>query len=146
MGIRLGMQARLYRNTGTYAAPVWAAMDNVRDLTLNLESGECDVSTRANNGFKATMPTLKDASIEFESIYDPSDQGFSALQTAYFSNGTVEVAVMDGAIDQTGTQGLRATMSVMKFTRSEPLTEAIKVSISLKPAYAQHAPQWMVAP
>lgn len=32
----------------TIATPVWDIIGNVRDLTLNLETGEADVSTRAN--------------------------------------------------------------------------------------------------
>lgn len=33
---------------------------------LNLEKGEADVTTRANNGWRATKGTLKEGSIEFE--------------------------------------------------------------------------------
>jgi hypothetical protein len=35
---------------------------NVRDVTLNLETGEADVTTRANSGWKQTFATLKDGS------------------------------------------------------------------------------------
>jgi hypothetical protein len=66
MGVRLGLDAKLYRNTGTYAAPVWNEVKNVKDLTLNLEAGEADVTTRGNNGWRATLATLKDGSVEFE--------------------------------------------------------------------------------
>ena len=66
MTIKLGMEAKLYRNTGTYALPTWVEMINVKDLTLNLEAGEADVTTRGNAGWKATIAALKDGSIEFE--------------------------------------------------------------------------------
>ena len=66
MTIKLGMEAKLYRNTGTYAAPTWVGMINVKDLTLNLEAGEADVTTRGNAGWRATIAALKDGSIEFE--------------------------------------------------------------------------------
>jgi len=144
MAIKLGMNAKLYRNTGTNESPVWAEMPNVKDLTLNLETGEAEVSTRGNNGWKATLATLREGSIEFESIWDSEDEGFSALRQAYFSNGTVEVAAMDGDITASGSEGLRATMSVTNFTRNEPLEEAITASITLKPAYAVNPPEWMV--
>jgi len=68
MSVRLGLDAKLYRNTGTYDTPTWVEMTNVKDLTLNLESGEADVTTRANNGWRATVATLKDGSIEFEMV------------------------------------------------------------------------------
>ena len=31
----------------------------IRDLSLNLEKGEADVTTRGNDGWRATLPTLK---------------------------------------------------------------------------------------
>ena len=143
MGIKLGMEARLYRNTGTYAAPTWVEVANVKDLTLNLEKGEADVTTRANLGWRATVGTLKDGSIEFEMLWDAADAGFTAIQQAFFANTPIEFAVMDAPITQTGAQGLRASFSITKFSRSEPLEEAISVSVTAKPTYADHAPEWM---
>jgi len=143
MGVKLGMEAKLYRNSGNYSTPTWVEMPNVKDLTLNLETGEADVTTRGNAGWRATVGTLKDGSIEFEMIWDTADAGFTAIRQAFFGNTTVEMAVMDGAIATSGTQGLRATFSITKFSRNEPLEEAITVSVTAKPTYAEHAPEWM---
>jgi predicted secreted protein len=144
MAIKLGMNAKMYRNTGDYETPVWAEMPNVKDVSLNLETGSADATTRGNGGWRATLATLREGSVDFESVWDTDDEGFTAMQQAYFSNGTIEVAVMDGDITAAGTEGLRATMSVTNFSRNEPLEEAITASISLKPAYAVNPPEWMV--
>lgn len=144
--MKLGMEAKLYRNTGSYAAPTWVEMTNVKDLTLNLEASEADVTTRGNAGWRATIAALKDGSIEFEMVWDPTDAGFTAIQDAYFNNTTVEFGVMDGDIVSSGTQGLRATMSITKLTRSEPLEQAITVSVTAKPTYSANAPEWMTVP
>ena len=144
MAIKLGMNAKLFRNTGDYALPVWVEMPNVKDLTLNLETGEADVTTRGNAGWKATLATLKDGSVEFEAIWDTEDAGFSVLEVAYFTSGFVEVAVMDGDLTLAGNEGLRATMAVTNFTRNEQLEEAITASVSMKPGYAVNPPEWMV--
>lgn len=143
MSVRRGLDAKLYRNTGTYETPVWAEISNAKDLTLNLEKGEADVTTRANDGWRATVGTLKDGSIEFEMVWDTEDAGFSALQSAYFDDTSVELAVMDGDIEEAGSQGLRASFVVTNFTRNEPLEEAMTVSVTLKIAYSDNAPQWM---
>lgn len=143
MGVKLGMEAKLFRNSGSYASPTWAEMDNVKDLTLNLEAGEADVTTRGNNGWRATVASLKDGSIEFEMVWDTADAAFTAIQQAYFGNTPVEFAVMDGPITQAGSQGLRASFSITKFSRNEPLEEAITVSVTAKPTYSEHAPEWM---
>ena len=143
MSVKLGLNAKLYRNAGDYATPDWQEMTNVKDLTLNLESGEADVTTRANNGWRATVATLKDGSIEFEMVWDTADTGFTAIKSAWFGGTAIEFAVMDGAITEDGSQGLRASFSITKFSRNEPLEEALTVSVTAKPTYAEHAPQWM---
>ena len=146
MGIRRGMDGRLYRNTGTYAVPTWEEISNVKDLTLNLEQGESDCTTRANNGWRSTVGTLKDGSIEMTMIWDTGDPGFSAIKDAWFNNLPIELAVLDGPVDVPGSEGLRAAFSVIKFGREEPLEEAMNVQVSLKPAYAATPPEWMVIP
>ena len=146
MGIRRGMDGKLYRNTGTYALPSWEEIGNVKDLTLNLEQGEADVTVRANAGWRATIGTLKDGSIEFSMIWDTGDPGFTAIKDAWFNNTPIEMAVLDGPVDEPGSEGLRATFSVIKFGREENLEEAMMVPVSLKPSYAANPPEWMVVP
>jgi len=75
--------------------------------------------------------------------WDTEDAGFTAIKDAWFNGTTLELAVMDGDITENGTQGLRATMSVISFTRNEPLEEAMSVNVTVKPTYAAHAPEWM---
>ena len=143
MATRLGMDAKLYRNTGTYAAPTWVEVSNVKDVTLNLEKGEADVTTRANQGWRATVGTLKDASIEFQMVWDTVDAGFDAIRQAFFNNTPLEFAVMDGDITDPDSEGLRATFDIFNFTRNEALEEAIMVDVSIKPTYADNAPEWI---
>ena len=140
---RLGMDAKLYRNTGDYATPVWVEVSNVKDVTLNLEKGEADVTTRANGGWRATVGTLKDASIEFQMVWDTVDAGFDAIRQAFFNNTPLEFAVMDGDITDPDSEGLRATFDIFNFTRNEALEEAIMVDVSIKPTYADNAPEWI---
>jgi len=93
MGVKLGMEAKLYRNSGNYSTPRWVEMPNVKDLTLNLEAGEADVTTRGNAGWRATVATLKDGSIEFEMVWDMADAGFTrqkAVRFAWCRGGIVE--------------------------------------------------------
>jgi len=143
MSTRLGMNAKLYRNTGDYTSPTWTEVDNVKDLTLNLEKGEADVTTRANQGWRATVGTLKDASVEYQMVWDSGDADFVAVRTAFFSNQAIEFAVMDGDINDTESQGLRATFDILSFTRNEALEEAITFDVTMKPTYAANAPQWI---
>lgn len=142
MPAKLGLDAKLYRNSGTYASPTWELIGNVRDVTLSLETGEADVTTRGNNGWRASVGTLKGATIEFQMVWDTSDTDFTAIQTAFFTSTNIEFAVMDGDITTTGSQGLRADCRIITFSRAEALEEAITVSVTAKPTYTTNPPTW----
>jgi hypothetical protein len=146
MSVKLGLDAKLYRNTGTFPAPVWNEVKNVKDLTLNLEAGEADVTTRANNGWRATVATLKDASVEFEMLWDSADDDFGTIRDGFLNKTPIEFAVMDGDITVAGSQGLRATCMVTNFSRNEPLEEAIMTNVVIKPTYSVNPPIWLVIP
>lgn len=144
MAIRLGMDCKLYfNNGGTWVAPTWSEIGNAKDVTLNLETGEADVTTRGNAGWRATMATLKEGSIEFEMVWDSDDDSFNAFQQAYFNNTPIEVAAMDSDITQSGSTGLHADFSVTNFSRNEPLEEAVTASVTIKPTYSANAPEWL---
>jgi len=137
----LGMNCKLYHSatlldgdTNTPATVSWSEIDNAKDVTLNLETGEADVTTRGNNGWRATAATLKDGSIEFEALWKPGDTAFDALQTAWAGGNEIAIAAMDGAIATSGNQGLAGNFSVTNFSRNEPLEEAVTVNVTLKPS------------
>jgi predicted secreted protein len=61
----LSQNAKFYRNTGTYAVPVWDLVGNVKDLTLSLEKDETDVTTRSSGGWKEFVEGLKFGRVYF---------------------------------------------------------------------------------
>ena len=156
---KIGMDAKLYYlSTGERAS--WGTADtdgihegsapasliemgNARDVTLNLEQGEADVTTRSNSGWRATEPTLKEGSVEFEMIYDPADAGFTKVLGAWLNRTPIAMAILDGAKDLAGVMGLWADFKVISFTKSEPLEEGQTVSVTIKPAYSAVAPEWV---
>jgi TP901-1 family phage major tail protein len=140
MPIKLGMEAKLlYKVGGQEGGGAWTELTNVKDVTLSLEAGEADVTTRANSGWRATVATLKEASVEFEMVWDTTDAGFGAVKDAYLNNAPIGLQVLDGA---TG-QGLQADFMITSFSRSEPLEEAITVSVTAKVTYSATPPSWL---
>lgn len=147
MPTRLGIEGKLYRNVGTYAAPEWREVSNVRDLTLTLEKDEVDTTSRANAGWKAFRYTLRNVSIEFDMLWDSSDTDLQFFLNAFLNSGTViECAVLDGPITISGSQGLRASFEVGRFTRNEPMGDVMTVNILLRPTNASNPPDWIVVP
>ncbi len=145
---RLGLAAKLYFKVNGVTSPgPWIELTNVRDLTLSLETGEADVTTRATQGWKATIGTLREASIEWEMIWAGSgDAGFTAIKDAFFQGKLIGLAVMDGDIATPGNQGLQSDCSVTQFTREEPLSEALTAKITAKPSLSTVAPAWVTVP
>jgi hypothetical protein len=121
-----------YHATGGTALASLTELTNIKDLTLSLEAGEADVTTRANSGWKATGATLKEASVEFEMVWLPSDAGFAAIRDAFLNSTVIALAVLDDDRDTVGSEGLRGDFSVTGFSRNEALEEAITVSVTLK--------------
>jgi len=143
MAAKIGLDAKLYYSTAIGGTPSWQEIKSARDVTLNLEKGEADTSTRGNDGWRTRLATLKDASVEFEILADPEDAGYAALANAFFNNQKIQMAIMDGPITDSSSQGLRAVMEVFSFSRSEPLEEALTISVSVKPAPDTSNPSWI---
>ena len=122
----LGMNAKLYY--GAAGGSASTEMGNVKDVTLTLEAGEADITTRANQGWRATAPTLRECSVEFEMVWNPSDAGFTAIKTAFLAAGMVALKILD----QEGGQGPDGDFSITSFSRNEALEEAVTVSVTAK--------------
>ena len=129
----LGMNAGLYQGpAGTTTPSTMSEVDNVRDVTLTLEAGEADVTTRGNSGWRATAPTLRECTCEFEMVWKPGDAGFDAIKAAFLGGETLELAVLDQPRETTGAQGPKGSFSITSFSRNEALEEAITVSVTAK--------------
>lgn len=135
MAYKLGLDAKLFH--GEAGKTATNEMTNVKDVTLNLESGDADITTRAAKGWRISAATLKEASLEFEMVWDTSDDGFKAVKNAFFNNTAIALFASDG-----DGNGLDADFVVSSFSRSEPLEEALTVSVTCKPTLIDRAPTW----
>jgi len=128
----LGKDAKIYQGAAGGALGTLTEMSNVKDVTLTLEAGEADITTRANGGWRATAPTLRECTCEFEMVWKPGDSGFDAVKAAFLAGSLLELAVLDQARETTGAQGPKGSFSITSFSRSEALEEAITVSVTVK--------------
>ena len=143
MGKQIGLDMKLYRNTGSFAIPVWTLIDNVRDLSATDTRSEAEVSRRAS-AFKQFEPAQRDFSAEWEMVYDGADANFTALRNAHRDSTLIEFAFADGLIATVGTIFLRIECKVFEFSRSEPLDDANIYSVAVKHAYTANIPAYVV--
>lgn len=141
MALKLGMNARLnYKVDGQGGGGSWLEIGNAKDVTLSMEKGEADVTTRANAGWRATIGTLKEVSVEFEMVWDTADAAFTAIKDAFLaSQGIIGFQILDADAGQ----GLQADFDITSFVRNEPLEEAVTVSVTAKITYSATAPSWI---
>lgn len=126
-----GMLAKLkYKVGGFGSVNPWLEMSNVKDVTLTVEAGEAEMSTRENLGWRATLATLKEGTLEFEMNWEPGNAGFQAIKDAMLNSTIIGLA----ALDQEGAtgEGLVADFAITNFSRSEPLEEVQTVSVTAK--------------
>jgi hypothetical protein len=137
---KLGYQCKLMYKAGGHAASgSYVELSNVRDVTLELTAAEADVTTRANNGWRATVSTLKEGTVTFSMVWDPADTGQDAVRAAFLGNSLIAFQVLDG----TAGEGLQADFNIMSFSRNEALAEAAMVDVTAKIAYSATAPSWL---
>jgi hypothetical protein len=122
----LGMNAKIYH--GAAGSTASTELTNVRDVTVSLEAGEADITTRANSGWRATAPTLRECSVEWEMVWKSSDAGFTAIKNAFLANNTIALLVLS----EEGGEGIDGDFAITNFSRPEPLEEAITVSVTAK--------------
>jgi hypothetical protein len=137
MAIRLGFQCKMYY--GTAGAPAATEMGNVGDAEFNLTKTEADVTTRGNLGWEAVVGVIKQGEVSWDMIWDTDDAAFAFVLNAWLNDTPVAMKILDGP----GGHGLDADFSVIDIGRSEPLKEAVKAKLKVKPTYSTRAPAWV---
>ena len=117
--VKLGLDATLTIDS--------VEITNCKDLTVSLEKAEADASTRDNNGWRATVGTLKDASIEFTVLNKNGDTAFGMLQGLWSSGTPTDVGISDAG------GSLTLTCEVMNFNVNQNLEEVVSADVTLKP-------------
>lgn len=136
MALKLGLNGKLYvgaPGTGGAEPTEYTLLNNVKDVTINLDRDKADVTTRSAAGFKVEVGTLANLSIEFDSVWDETDAGLTILFDAFKNNTTVWVKAVDSA--DAGAKGVKFPASVTSFKFNQQLTEAQTVSISVSPTF-----------
>jgi len=129
-----------YKVGGVAGGGSYTALNPVRDVQLNLTKAEADATTRGNNGWTATLAGLKDGTLEFDLVWDPTDPGFDALRSAWESGDPIGIAASDGPLSSG--RGWEFDAQVFDFGRGEPLNDVMTVSVKIKPTYSGTAPAY----
>ena len=143
-GINLGLNGQLYVSaggSGGYSSGT--LVNNCMDLTLKLEKNTADVTTRGNNGWRAKVGVLRDATVSFKMIWDETDPAMLIVMNAFMANVAPDNQIEAAILDKDG-KGLEGSFAVTSFSRNEPLEEAMTIDVEITPTYdLSHPPQWI---
>lgn len=158
MAAQIGLDCKVYRlSTGdraswdgssdtvvTGSAP--ADLDEctrVREVTIPFDKTEADASDRSCK-FKKILTGLIDVGVTISMVYDKTDTDYEAFRDAFFASSMIALAILDGASDTVGTEGLWADFEVLNMQRAEPLEDTVTLEFTLKPSGASSIdPQWV---
>jgi len=143
MSAKIGLDCKLFQNTGSYGAPTWTEVDLVHDLNVTIEYTEGEATTRGNGGWAAFMACLKQATVEFDMPWDTEDARWDSLRDAAMKRTALEFFVADGPAATVGTQGIRASFQLFRFNRDEPIEGAAVAQVSMRPTYSANAPAFL---
>ena len=138
--IKVGLEAKLlYGTAGSTGA---SEATNVKDVSLSLEAGSADITTRAAQGWRVKKATLKEGSLEFEMNYDTEDAFCVDVIQKYITGDAISLFVSDGA-----GEGLDADWIITNCSMEQPLEDAVTVSVTAEPTMTggtkSRAPNWV---
>jgi len=138
MGVRLGRNAKLYRNTATYGSPTWAEIEIVRDLSVPMSREEISADVRGS-AFKLYAAGMAKIGIDFEILLDHDHADYVALLAAFTARTALDIFACTGAYNTSGEYYLRCDMKICDFSLGQPLKDKSVVTVSLKPCYSTNA-------
>ena len=103
-----------------------SAESRVKDLTMNLERDDADATTRADEGWENIEPGMARWGAEFDIVNTAGDTAYTALRAACISGAALTVSIADDTAET-----VTGSMSVMRFTRNEPLNGVVTTSCRL---------------
>lgn len=135
-GVKAGIAARAYRNTGSYASPTWTAADLVRDATPAFPWDMVDASARSTRA-KLYGKTQIDLSVQIVVRADDADTAYQAFVDAAFSPTTlIDMMILDGPVTAEGARGVRAHFNFSLSGQPQGAGDLIYATFELKPGYS----------
>ena len=109
-------------------------MTLLRDVTINGETGEADVSTRGGGGFRQFVPTLVDFSIESSLVYQPGQVDFEEWKTTWNLKRAIAIAVLDNDVTVSANvcRGFWFDGAITNFGQNEALEEGVTNDIRIR--------------
>ena len=132
---KLAINAKLYRNTGTYNAPVLLEVPLVSDGTLTMTWDEGQADARESRVHQV-VKTMAAVDYTFRLKKKPLDASYEALMDLFLSDDAADMFFLDGPKDQEGVRGVRFDAQLFAATEDQSLPNVLYEDMVAKPSLA----------
>lgn len=145
MSSRLGIDSKVYRNTGTYGSPTWVAIDLVRDVQVNPSWNRSDGSSRASK-VMAEAKTQLALALTLSVKVSLTDTGYIALMDSFVDpDGVIDLMILNGGNTTNGVEGWRADFGVFTASEDQSIGNVLYRDFEIAPsAFATNATKRVV--
>lgn len=130
---KLAINAKLYRNTGTYGTPVLTEVPLVADGTLNIAWDEGEADARESRVHQV-VKTLLALDFTFRLKKKPLDANYEALMNLVLNDSSEDMFFLDGPHDTEGTRGVRFDAQLFSASEDQSLPNVLYEDMVAKPA------------
>ena len=144
-----GFDGKAYYNSGTNASPTWVEITYARDVNTTSSAEKLDNSDRASK-YKKYCAGQLDVETTITLTYGrTAATAVDALRDKYHLREAVQIAIMDGNIADTGTEGYKYYASVYSHDWDQPLSDGQTLTMTFAPTYYEESgsvvdPDWIV--
>lgn len=131
--IKLGKDAKAYRNTGTFGTPTWNEVDGASKLAWTGRADKAEGTRRASGFFKQYGRTLIDLVVGWEMFYDLTDDDLTTIETAWAAGTEIDMIFLSGVVTSGANVGPRISACFTDYSRNEDEHGLQTVTIEASP-------------
>ena len=141
---KLGIRAKIYRNTGTFGTPIWSEVKSFSDVTVNAAWDSQEVLTRATR-VKQKVKTLLGLEVTAKiQASDSGDTDYTAIRASLNDDSTQDFMILNGASNTNGVTGFRFESQIHQANEGQNPGDVLFDDIALAPAVTANPPQTVV--
>ena len=122
----MGIDFIIQVNTGTEQTPVWTTVAAQRGAKLNRSSDTVDTTTKDSDSWKENEYTFREWSIDADGLIVENDEGYKALDDAFFQLKKLQVQMVTAAGNK-----YKGLSLLTDFSNDAPYNDSATYSVKL---------------
>jgi hypothetical protein len=137
----LGINAKVYRNTGTWGSPTWTEVPEFESVQIDPRYTEGESNSR-DSRFARGKLTLAGCSATARLKVKPGNTNFESLMDAFALATAVDLLILDGPRTTVGSRGIRAEFNLMAAGDDQGITSRLYRDLALNLNDSDNLPKW----